>query len=333
MKRIVTVGLAAVLAGSGMTLLGALSASAASCTVAAAGDIAGSDDYRTGAAATADLIVDEDPEMVLALGDLAYDRGTVSEFENYYHPTWGRFRSKTEAVPGNHEARSGDAGITSELGASAGENRGVDVCGWRIILVNQYNGIDEAAAFLTADAKAHRDVPTAVVWHQPRFSSGSEHGSTASTQPLWAAATAAGARIVLGGHDHDYERFAPMNASGETSTSGTRQFVSGLGGHHIRDFGAEVANSEKQYTGKPGVLFLTLNGDGSYSWSERIVDGTVRDSGSQSAPSAEADTEEPSRAEELLSRIAAQSTRASGGSADKTRQIVRLHGLATTPVS
>ncbi|SDY99164.1 Calcineurin-like phosphoesterase, partial [Modestobacter sp. DSM 44400] len=333
MKRSVTLGLAAVLASSGMTLLGAPSASAASCTVAAAGDIAGSDDYRAGAAATADLILGEDPEMVLALGDLAYDKGTVSEFKNYYHPTWGQFQSKTEAVPGNHEARSGDAGITSELGASAVENRGVDVCGWRVILVNQYNDIDEAAAFITADAKAHSDVPTAVVWHQPRFSSGSEHGSTASTQPMWAAATAAGARIVLGGHDHDYERFAPMNASGEASASGTREFVSGLGGHHLRDFGTEQPNSEVQYTGRPGALFLSLHGDGSYSWSEKTVDGTVRDSGSQSAPSLPAPDSRTARpeAKDLLAEIAAQSAKAPGGSADKTRQIARLHALATTP--
>lgn len=268
----------------GATPAGAAPASAAttSCQVAAAGDIAG-DDYRTGAARTAALITDAQPEKVLAVGDLAYDSGTVQEFEDHYQPTWGAFRADTEAVPGNHEGAS-SAGFRRTFGARQLENRGVDVCGWRVVLVNQYLGVREGAAFVTAEAAAHPDQPLVVMWHAPRWSSGSEHGSDASVQPLWAAAARAGARIVLNGHDHDYERFQPMTASGAVSATGTRQFVTGLGGHHVRGWGSTEAHSAKRFTGTPAVLFLTLDADGSYAWAERTASGTTVDSGTAAAP-------------------------------------------------
>ena len=156
----------------------------------------------------------------------------------------------------------------------------MNVCGWRIILVNQYAGMSKAAEFITADAKEHPDSPKIVAWHEPRFSSGSGHGNDKSVQPLWAAAAAAGARIVLNGHDHNYERFAPRDASGDLSDTGTRQFVSGLGGHEVRVIGDVRPKSEKRYTGTPAVLFLTLKEDGAYSWALRAADGTVPDAGS-----------------------------------------------------
>ena len=254
-------------------------ARAASCTVAAAGDIAGPGDADPGAAATAALIAASRPVKVLALGDLAYEHGTPEDFRDFYAPTWGRLRGATEAVPGNHDVSRGDAGIVGELGASAVENRGVDVCGWRVVLVNEYAGVARAARFVTADAAAHPGVPTIVVWHEPRYSSGSEHGDDASLQPLWAAAVRAGARIVLNGHDHDYERFAPMDQAGGRSARGTREFVSGLGGHNIRGLDTPVANSERRFTGRPAVLFLNLQPDGGYSWSLRTVDGAQLDAG------------------------------------------------------
>lgn len=274
---------AALLAG---TVVATPSASAASsCVVAAAGDVAAADTYRTGAARTAELIRSARPARLLALGDLAYSSGSRQEFRDYYRPTWGRLKSITEAVPGNHEARTaGFRGLEGELGDSADDNRAITVCGWRIVLLNQYKGIGAAASFLRAEGRAHPSQPLIAVWHEPRFSSG-KHGSNRAMQPLWDAARGAHARIVLSGHDHVYERFAPRTSDGSVSTAnGTRQFVSGLGGAEERPFRTVAARSEKRWTGKPAVLFLTLRGDGGYSWVARSVDGVVRDSGRQPAP-------------------------------------------------
>jgi len=252
------------------------------CTVAAAGDVAGADDYETGAARTAELILREDPGTVIALGDLAYSNGTAEEFAAYYRPTWGRLADRTEAVAGNHEYRTAGAdGMEAELGEASNDNRAVTLCGWRLVFLNQYKGIDQAADYLEAERSAHPSAPMLVAWHEPRFSSGSEHGSDESMQPLWAAARANGVRVVLTAHDHNYERFAPMDVNGTATDSGTRQFVSGLGGHGIRELGDPQPNSERRYTGHPAVLFLTLRPSGGYTWALKRDDGALRDWGLQ----------------------------------------------------
>lgn len=284
MKRIVAAGIVAVLVVAGTALGGAPTATAASCTVAAAGDVAGADDYQTGAQRTGDLIRKEKPDKVLIPGDLAYGEGTEEQFRKYFHPTWGSFKDKIIAAPGNHEARSNFEGIKSYLGDSADDNRGVIVCGWRVILLNPYKGISKAADFVRKDAAAHPDKPLIVVWHEPRWSSGSL-GDDSSVQPLWDAAADSGARIVINGHDHIYERHALKDDDGNNAANGTRAFTSGLGGHHIRKIGKPRQSSEARYTGKPAVLFLTLEAGGAYSWSLKSYDGDVHDSGRQEAAS------------------------------------------------
>jgi hypothetical protein len=254
----------------------------ANCTIAAAGDVAGEDDFQDGAARTADLITGHRPQAVVVVGDSAYDEGTAEQYADYYDPTWGAFKDITLPVAGNHEYEtSGAAGFAEYFGQEVLSNRTVDMCGWRLVLVNQYAGIDEAASFIAQQAGT---LPLVVAWHEPRFSSGDEHGSEPDMQPLWEASATAGALIVLNGHDHDYERFAPLDAEGNPVPDGTREFVIGLGGHHIRDFADIEANSEARFTGTPAVLFLTL-GHKSYAWEERAVDGTVVDSGTTPLPS------------------------------------------------
>jgi hypothetical protein len=154
----------------------------------------------------------------------------------------------------------------------------VTVCGWRILLVNEYDGTDRAGSFLTADAAKHPGMPSIAVWHQPRFSSGDEHGSDEDLQPLWEAAVRADVDIVLNGHDHDYERFARLDATGVPDRTGTTEFVTGLGGHHIRNFDSILSTSAAHFTGTPAVLFLRLRSDG-YSWTARTTDGQVVDEG------------------------------------------------------
>ena len=278
-KRSGAVSVLAVLAAG--TVLVAQPAQATHCKVAVAGDIASS---NTGDTKTANLIKAQNPSKVIAPGDLAYDAGSPSQYSNYYAPTWGAFKSKTLVVPGNHDAHTpGVAGIEGYFGEAADDNHAATICSrWRVILVNPYKGISAAASFIRKDGAAHASMSKIVVWHAPRFSSG-HHGSITAMQPLWDASRSVGARIVLNGHDHSYERFAPMTSGGDRhDLSGTREFVSGLGGRSQYPFGTIEPNSQKRYNAQLAVLFLGLSTTTkSYSWTLRSVDGVVRDSGSQ----------------------------------------------------
>jgi acid phosphatase type 7 len=258
------------LAGTGIlgvtavaAVLGGGTAQAEVCTVAAAGDVAGSDDYRTGAAASADLVQQAAPVAVLALGDLAYESGTDAEFAAYYDPTWGSFKDITRPVPGNHEYNSGGGGYFRYFDVPV--HYAFDVCGWRAVAVNSEVDHAQEIEFLRAEREAHPDQPLLVYWHKPRWSSGSEHGNDSGMQDLWQAAYDVGAELVLNGHDHDYERFAPMDAAGQLDPTGPREFVAGTGGHHLRPFGTVRTGSEMRVTGRPGILLLTL-ASSSYSW-------------------------------------------------------------------
>jgi acid phosphatase type 7 len=254
-------------------------AEAAPCTVAAVGDVAGANDYQTGANRTGRQIQNAAPVALLALGDLAYEDGLLSEFRSYYDPGYGPLKPITRPVPGNHEYHSGGAGYRSYFNIS-GANYAFNVCGWRVIAINQYAGISAGATFIRNQGAANPGRPILVMWHEPRWSSG-RHGPDLGVQPLWAAAVAVGARVVLDGHEHNYERFAPMNALGARTTpaTGTIEFVSGLGGHEPRAFAAVQPNSVARVTGVPGVLYLTLNADSSFSWRFRTIDGVVQDRG------------------------------------------------------
>jgi hypothetical protein len=251
------------------------------CVVAAAGDVAGEDDHRTGAARTADLISSMEPERVLALGDLVYPEGTASGFAELYDPTWGEFKDITAPTPGNHEYLSGGKGYYDYFDVAP--NYAVDVCGWHLVSVDQYASTRKAVAFIEEAGAAAGDQPLLVFWHAPRFSSGA-HGTDPEVQPLWEAAVDAGAEIVLNGHDHHYERFEPLDADGEPAAGGTVEFVSGGGGHHPRDLEHDPEpHSAVAVAGTPGVLFLTLRTDG-FDWSWRDVEGRTGDSGTRRLP-------------------------------------------------
>ena len=100
---------------------------------------------------------------------------------------------------------------------------------------------------------------TVAYWHSPLFSSGSAHGNDLEVQPLFAALYDDGAEIAIGGHDHDYERFAPQRPDGtHDPVSGVRQFVVGTGGRGNRGFGDLVPNSEARFADSFGVLELRL---------------------------------------------------------------------------
>lgn len=136
--------------------------------------------------------------------------------------------------------------------------------------------------WLEHDLAAHVNVQcTLVYWHHPRFSSG-HHGNHYQMQRIWDRLYDYGVDVVVTGHDHNYERFAPQDRDGNLNEQfGVRQFVVGTGGADLRSVGPPIENSEAIITDIHGVIALGLRGGG-YEWSFIGVDRTVRDSGSGS---------------------------------------------------
>ena len=240
----------------------------------AAGDIAA---CTQGAEITAAL-VDELPGTVAPLGDTAYENGTPQEFAQCYAPTWGRHKSRTRPAIGNHEyGTPGATGYFDYFGAAAGERgRGwysYDLGAWHLIALNsncsEVGGCgpqSEQGRWLRADLASSEARCTLAYMHHPRFSSGNAHGGSPTVEPLWKALADAGAEMVLSGHDHDYERFAPQTPAGALDVQrGVRQFVVGTGGKSLRSFGTASPNSQARINTAFGVLHLRLR-DGSYGW-------------------------------------------------------------------
>jgi hypothetical protein len=255
----------------------------------AAGDIAACP--STGAEATAKLL-DELPGTVAALGDNAYPSGSASEYARCYAPTWGRHKARTRPAAGNHEYLTpGAAGYFGYFGAAAGDpSKGYysyDLGTWHIAVLNSQCGAvggcypnSPQEHWLRRDLAAHPAMCTLAYWHLPRFSSG-EYGSYSYIQPLWQALYDGGADVVLSGHEHDYERFAPQTPVGAHDPAhGIREFVVGTGGAGLFPVGKPIANSEVFKLGVHGVLKLTLR-PGRYIWRFFPAEGTgFTDSGS-----------------------------------------------------
>lgn len=260
--------------------------------VVAVGDIACPRGSKPGTecrhAETARLAEQLDPEAVLALGDLVYPGGSPTGFVDAYAPSWGRLKARTHPAPGNHEyLHPGAKAYFDYWGARAGPGwYALDLGSWHIVSLNGSCervgcGPDSAQGrWLTSDLAASRSRCTLAFWHQPRWSSGL-HGSDHATEPLWDAVHAARADVVLGGHDHHYERFAPLSVDGRPVRpgQGTRQFVVGTGGRSLYPVVRDPAGSEKIVATAYGVLALRLLPT-AYSWEFVSVDGEVLDSGS-----------------------------------------------------
>jgi hypothetical protein len=248
-----------------------------------AGDIASCEEE--GDEATAALL-DGLEGTVFTLGDNAYPDGTAQDFARCYAPSWGRHRQRTRPTPGNHEYHSAKAGPYFDyFGTAAGEpGKGYysyELGAWHVVVLNSELELGAGSAqeqWLRADLKASTKQCTLAYWHRPLFSSGPERDTT-DVKPLWDALYEEGAEVVLGGHDHLYERFAPQTPEGMADPQrGIRQFVVGTGGRVLYPFGTPLANSERRDASTFGVLKLTLE-DGAYAWEFLPVGGGVTDQG------------------------------------------------------
>ncbi|HEY9623617.1 MAG TPA: metallophosphoesterase [Crinalium sp.] len=244
--------------------------------------------------ATSDLILNSQVTAVLPLGDEQYDNGALADFQQSYDLTWGRLNSIAHPVPGNHEYHtSGASGYFRYFGAIAGDPAkgyySYDLVSWHLVALNSTcSAVGGCGAnspqvrWLKADLAAHPSQCTLAYWHQPRFSSG-PHGSDRAYDAFWQALYAAGAEVVLNGHDHTYERFAPQAPGSRADAAhGIREFVVGTGGRSVYSFTSTQPNSEVRKTGIYGVLKLTLHPD-SYDWEFSAIPGTpFTDSGHDS---------------------------------------------------
>jgi acid phosphatase type 7 len=241
----------------------------------AAGDVASC--HGQGDEATAALI-DGLSGTVAMLGDSAYDRGDPQEFADCYDPSWGRFKSRTRPAVGNHEyLTAGAEGYFDYFGPAAGDPAAgyysYDLGAWHAVALNSQcwevggcGAEDPQALWLKADLASRPTLCTLAYWHVPRYSSGI-HGSSDLVDAYWDLLYQAGVDVVLTGHDHDYERFAPQDDQGRADPErGLREFVVGTGGFSHYPFpGVPIANSEVRNASSFGVLVLTLYED-RYEW-------------------------------------------------------------------
>ncbi len=265
------------IAAAGLALAGAAAHAAPAVTVYAAGDIArcgSADPAWSGAAATAAVVaagLAQDPSAaVLTLGDHTYPYGRAAEFSNCYAPTWGRFRDRTWPAPGNHEyATKGAKPYFDYFGERAGKGYySVELGAWHLVSLDSgLSGAQMQAqlAWLRQDLAGRKARCTLAYWHIPLYSSGG-HRPDPVMREAWRILYQAGADLVLSGHDHDYERFAPQDADAKVDAArGMRQFVVGTGGAYPTPFRWPVAHTEFRENTRFGVLRLTLS-DGAYEW-------------------------------------------------------------------
>lgn len=261
--------------------------SRASVTVLAAGDIG---ECGGGAEETGRLVATL-PGTIAALGDIAYPDGSPEAFARCFDPAWGPVRDRIRPAMGNHDAQTpAAAGYFAYFGAAAGPAPdgyySYELGAWHVAVLNSNCGLvggcgpgSPQLRWLEADLAAAGTRNILAYWHAPRFSTG-VHGDSEAMAALWETLVRAGADIVLAGHDHDYQRFAPMDADGAPDPGGVREFVVGTGGAGLRRQVREHPALEVRVGDTWGVLRLELVECG-YRWSFIAVDRTVRDQGAQ----------------------------------------------------
>jgi acid phosphatase type 7 len=254
--------------------------------VYAAGDIAECDAsiQKSAAARTAALI--PDGGIVLVLGDTTYPNADTATLNRCYEPTWGRFKASSYVVPGNHDYVNGEA--TDFLTYFGARNPGKTWFraplgeSWWVIgldsnlkepaLTQQQAWLMRELATIKGDGKC-----VVALWHHALFSTGLHHGDGDLMKPAWRALDAAGADLVLSGHEHFYESFEPLDANGDAQAVGIREFVVGTGGGRLADLSFHT--NHRVYTRRYGVLKLDLESD-HYRWVFETIGHNHLDAGS-----------------------------------------------------
>lgn len=267
-----------------------------------AGDIAACPSQGDeGTAAIVDSVLKADSaagvrDQVFSAGDNVYPSGRAQDFAKCFGPSWGspgrRIMKEIRPVPGNHEYDTeGAAPYYAYFGDKAGApDKGYytyKLGEWRVYAINseivvnpRFTARDRTAQedWLRKDLADNPTKCALAYWHHPRFSS-SYHGSEALMLPLFKILYDGNAELVISGHDHTYERFAPQTVAGvKDSLRGITQIVVGTGGAELRGFRIPAANSVARVEGYHGVLKLTL-GAGGYQHAFLDINGRIWDPG------------------------------------------------------
>jgi predicted phosphohydrolase len=280
-------GLVPVLAGGAFVAVRLLAAQPADpgVTFVGAGDIANCQSLGP-ARATARLL-DDLEGTVFTLGDHAYKHGDATELRDCYGPTWGRHKARTRPAVGNHDLLiSRGRPYFDYFGANAGPDRrgyySFDLGAWHLVSLNSEAPVKSGSpqiTWLREDLAAHRNACVLAYWHVPLFSSAQQ--SDPKLSELWRVLYDAGVDVVLNGHEHAYERFAPQDDQGHADPSrGIREFIVGTGGGALDTINQPAANNEIYNDRTFGVLKLALKAHG-YDWEFMPVAGQrFRDAGS-----------------------------------------------------
>jgi len=212
----------------------------------------------------------------------------VEGYRALYRGTYDRFLDKIYPSPGNHDRYSTPMfSAYSEFWGKKAHAPNLyysfDLGGWHLVSLDSYNFIDggpRAKAqldWLIRDLAGKPGVPTIVYWHHPLFSN-AKHLGQPKMKPFWDAIHAHGPALVFGGHNHVYERFAPMSPEGKKvpESQGIQEFVVGPGGAKPVDSESDTAKgprSEKFSGGVNHVGFFTLYPDGGFAFTVQSITG------------------------------------------------------------
>ncbi len=241
-------------------------------------------------AGTAELVQSLHPDAVAVLADEQYEIGTLSNFNAAYGPTWGAFRGISQPAAGNHEYAQDNYpgaqaagyfdyfnGPGKEEGRAGDRQRGYysyDIGAWHVVVLNSECGVVSCKPgsgqqrWLTADLREHQSRCTLAYWHEPLFTDGvTEFGANnLASRDLWDTLYRYGADVILNGHDHNYQRYAPQAPDGTPDPArGIREFVVGTGGKSLFDQPHQIANLEAHDHSTFGALRLRLERSG-YAW-------------------------------------------------------------------
>lgn len=294
-------------------------------TLAAAGDGADGAMY---AGNVTDLVASWNPNMFLYLGDV-YEDGTATEFRNWYGTSntyYGRFRSITNPIIGNHEYSPGGlADGYFDYWDNVPRYYSYDAADWHFIALDSNCGLIPVCAvgqaeyqWVKNDLSTHNNICTIAYFHHPVFNVGPE-GYGTRMNDIWALMAQYGVDIVLTGHDHNYQRWKPLDGSGAVSTTGITQFVAGGGGHGTQQFITSDSRLAIGFDTTPaafGALRFQLNPYGAgYQYINTA--GKMLDSGSIACSGAPADATAPSKPTNL-------------SASPSTPQLVQLTWTAST---